>query len=160
VSDEQFDAYMDQFGAMIDEYGWGIQGVGTAVGDEPHPPWVYSVGLTKNFGHPEIAIVGIPMQTGQNLINEVGARIKDDKLIYEAGHPYEGIVIGYPVIFRSIPQEVFPDWFGVMMGYYRQQGIEDYKVMQLMWPDREKHFPWEPEFDQSMLIAQPLIGQS
>ena len=41
--------------------------------------------------------------------------------------------------------------------YYR--GLE-FPVLQCIWPDKQQHYPWQPEFKQAWLSAQPLSFES
>jgi hypothetical protein len=44
----------------IERFGWAAQGV---LGDRSHPEYVYTVGLS-NLGHPELVLLGMPVDDG------------------------------------------------------------------------------------------------
>ena len=35
---------------------------------------------------------------------------------------------------------------------------DEYRVVQLAWPDRNGWLPWESGFDHRLLLAQPMVG--
>jgi hypothetical protein len=53
---------------------------------------------------------------------------------------------------------VNPVWYGPFTGYatwfYKRM---DYPVLQCFWPDFDSHYPWEQDFNQDLLWAQPLL---
>ena len=56
--------------------GWAIQGV---VGHDPHEvDWLYSVGLSEGFGHPELVVVGVKIPEPAQAVNELGGRSVPD----------------------------------------------------------------------------------
>jgi hypothetical protein len=52
-----------------ERFGWALQAV------EARRPWVYTIGLTERFGHPELVMAGVPIPVAFHALNAVGARI-------------------------------------------------------------------------------------
>lgn len=57
----------------IHEFGWHVVNV---PGDERAPAWCFTVGLQHSYGHPELVIVGLPLDTGHAVLNIAGETIK------------------------------------------------------------------------------------
>lgn len=57
--------------------GWALQAV---MGPSPERPgFVYSIGLTAGFDHPELVVVGFDTGLGGSVINEVGEMIRSGR---------------------------------------------------------------------------------
>ena len=56
---------------QIAVHGWGVVAV------DDHPPVAYSIGVLENYGHPELVVMDIETLAAQQLINHVGALIRD-----------------------------------------------------------------------------------
>lgn len=65
-------------------FGWALQGV------EGVRPWVYSVGLTERFGHPELVMAGVPIDAAMAVINALGRRIAAGEDLIDGDHVREG----------------------------------------------------------------------
>lgn len=50
-------------------YGWGIQYVETA---DPDKTWAYTIGLSSNYEHPELAVVGESQDVAGYVLNRIG----------------------------------------------------------------------------------------
>ena len=65
-------------------FGWALQGV------EGARPWVYSIGLTERFGHPELVMAGVPVEAAGAMINAPGRRIKAGEDLVDGERVREG----------------------------------------------------------------------
>ena len=57
----------------IDSGSWALQGVEAG---EHQRPWVYTIGLTQNFGHPELVITDGDVRDSALILNQVGEWIR------------------------------------------------------------------------------------
>lgn len=90
----QMQAWLDQEDSrvanMIRRYGWSVEYVfggpcggpccdgGTDDSDGAGgPPFAYTIGLF-GLGHPELLILGVPMETACGVLNELGQRVRDE----------------------------------------------------------------------------------
>jgi hypothetical protein len=119
---------------LIREVGWALQFVGAGGG---HPSFLYTVGLLRQYRHPEIVLVGVPPGAGSTL-NELGSRVRD-------GHEYR---VG------DQPDEALPGYrtelIAVSMTKSREELLaawnlneEPVPALQLVWPDENNRLPWE-----------------
>lgn len=67
-------------------FGWALQGV------EGARPWVYSIGLTERFGHPELVMAGVPINAAMAMVNALGRRIAAGEDLIDGDHLCEGEV--------------------------------------------------------------------
>src|SRR5215208_2924013 len=55
--------------ADVKEYGWHVVKI---LEKDETPGWAFSVGLYKNFNHPEIVVFGLNDEVAHSLINAIG----------------------------------------------------------------------------------------
>lgn len=135
----------------IAEYGWHVVKV---LPEGDHQPHSYSIGLFQTFGHPEIAVVGLRGETAHALIASVVKEIRAGKR-FEAGNNYPNIIESFAVTFVAVPEPAYPGLFGYAIWYY---GSTAFPVLQMVWPDRDGRFPWQPEFAEDLKAVQPIFG--
>jgi hypothetical protein len=103
---------------MIGRYGYTLQGVEP---DLDHPPWVYTIGLLESFDHPELSILGVPLNFGMSVLGAVAQGVVDGDW-YQAG---ETVAVGGSLHFHIAevdPQLWEGDMFGSWHNYYTWRG--------------------------------------
>ena len=66
------DVVLTETSERIERFGF------TMLGIEPspdHPPWVYTVGLVERHNHPEIGVLGLPLERAYRLLDVVARRV-------------------------------------------------------------------------------------
>ena len=63
--------YHNYMQSLITMYGWAVQGVER---DGIHPPWAYTVGLTR-FRQPELVVTGMSLTKATAVLNGVAAHL-------------------------------------------------------------------------------------
>ena len=139
--------------ADIQQYGWHVLNV---LPDDSHPPHSYSVGLFATFDHPEIVVVGLPGDTAHHLINNLAEEIKEGET-FEAGARYGHVLEGYDVTFVRVAPEYYREYFGRALDYY---GSISFSMLQMVWPDRKRFFPWDPSCAQDIRDLQPVLART
>lgn len=135
----------------IAEYGCHV----TAVAAGPHGPgYAFSTGLWHRFQQPEIVVVGLQDDDAAQLIDLVGDDAEDGRR-YGEGDRTADLLHGYSVTFRAVPRSHYPGWLGTAVWAY--QG-DDFPALQLVWPDQQGRFPWQPGVREGFLAAQPLLA--
>lgn len=129
------------------EPGWGVPMI---FGSETEPGYAYTVGLESNYNHPELMIYGLPPELMHWAINELGQKVKD-------GHRFEdGELIkemfNMPAIIKSCNKSANDNLRLAHVIY----GGQEFRVMQIYWPDTEGKFPWEDGFQKELAIMQPV----
>ena|ERR1700743_3476321 len=90
------------------------------------------------------------------LINDVAALIKQDGKI-EAGKTYSNIFKELDAAFVRVDPPNTGDYFKLALRYYQRPQIP---AMQLVWPDDSNRFPWEVNFQKSLIYKQPLLDRN
>ncbi|MCH9809123.1 MAG: DUF4262 domain-containing protein [Alphaproteobacteria bacterium] len=140
---------------FIDQFGWALMGVFDP--DNEEPSFTYSTGILETLGEPEVIVFGLESDTRKWLCNEYGNRLRDGNR-FEPNRDIENLVKGYPVRLIDVDTtrpEVFADHLCWTHWYY---GRRDFPIRQLVWPDKEGRFPWEPDCSEATRRQQPLLG--
>ncbi len=137
----------------IDRIGWHVVMIPEENGE---PGWSFSVGLFKSFRHPEIVVFGLPLELSGQVINGIGSDVQKG-IAFEAGQEYGDILEGVLCTFRSVATRWYRPFLGYAAWYY--EGL-NFPVLQCIWPDKEQHYPWEPEFKQAWVWAEPLLFET
>jgi hypothetical protein len=135
----------------IKEYGWHVVKVFSKRGG---PDFAYSIGLYESFGHPEILVVGLGLDTMHQIINNVGADVKTGKT-FHAGFQYADILDNYDCAFREVLKDYYADLFGWGISHYQGTG---FPAVQCVWPNRDHRFPWDLDPDSNFSEAQPTYN--
>ena len=125
-------------------YAWGTPGnrrrrVGT------------TIGLARTFGHPELCVLGTNGPEGGGLLGAAVDLIRRETRLVPL-QDYAGVIDGYPVRFKWVPEAYKQAWFFVNADYFGGR----FDMLQLIWPDREGRFPGDPDCHPECTRAQSL----
>ena len=135
----------------IDEHGWWV-GLLPAEGEEP--AFAYTIGLQQRFGHPELIVFGLALETMHVILNTCGELVREGAS-FAPGVPTSGILRGHDVSFRAVRDRAsLGEYLGYATRYY---GDRPLTVLQCLWPDKAGRFPGEPGAAPFLASAQPLI---
>jgi len=143
----------ETFSANIDKFGFTVLMLGAT---DYLPSFAYTVGLWKNFKHPEIIAFGLSVENLQTLLNSVGELVKEGKVM-EQNKPYEEFLRNGKTEFLKVDERNISDYFGYAMELYN---YEKFPALQLVWTDRNNKFPWEADFEEEFLYRQPLLDRN
>lgn len=129
------------------------------------PEYVYSIGFYLNLLHPEIMIMGIPSSVSGSMINDLFHHVASGNPIWDreyVTYDIEEERVRFAV--REIEERSYHDYLGYANWFYRSlrteaaAGIEyNYPVIQLVWPDSEGRYPWEPGCESAVVVAQTQL---
>jgi hypothetical protein len=148
---QQLEEYDAKVLGVIAEHGLFLQGVfGTK--DDPGPNFIYTVGLAKH-GKPELIEYCLPWEVGHSIMNEIGFRILRGEIELHPGDTIHQLVETFPVKVVAVRDS----WQQLTMANHlfgSPDGV--LPALQLVFPDMNGVFPWEPgcTFD-----GQPLLGE-
>jgi hypothetical protein len=148
---EPADEYEEKLTHDVREFGWHVIGIPD---DDVGPGFVYSIGLTETFGHPEIGIFGLPTETQHAIVNTIGDLIRDGNTFADLDESGE-VLNDFNVFFRQVEKKQYAEYFGYALWFY--QG-ENFEVLQCFWPDAQQRYPWNPEASESFARRQPLLN--
>jgi hypothetical protein len=137
----------------VSTHGWHVIRV---LEDQVGPGFAYTIGLFKNYGHPEVIAFGLPPERLHGLLNLVGDDAK------AGGHRGPGdvsaeFIEGYPCSFIEFPATAFREYLGYALWFYSGA---PFPALQLVWPDKHGRFPWDAEVVPEVRRLQPTPGKS
>ena len=150
LADENLDDSDRKLLSDIDRIGWHVVMIPEEDGT---PGWSFSVGFFQTFNHPEVVVFGLPLDLSGQVINGIGADIQKGKT-FESGPEYPDILEGVLCTFRTVVRRWYRPFLGYAGWYYRGAA---FPVLQCIWPDKEQHYPWQPEFQRAWSWAQPQL---
>ncbi len=135
----------------IDRFGCSV--IHVAAEDEL-PPFSYSVGIEASSGAPEVVVIGLKQQLAHFIVNEYNRRIRTGDQI-QPGNRYEGFLEGFDVAAATVDPSHYDEYFGQNLRYYSGR---DFRVLQLIYPNKNGVWPWQREADQWFKSWQPILS--
>jgi phage terminase large subunit-like protein len=130
------------------EYGFVPQAVG---GSEDQPSFLYTIGLTETWNHPELFVVALNPQQAYEIVADFVERI-DDGERFDAP-AFVSDILTVPVAVRPLEQEAVNNNSGIaqdMLG-------RTISAVQVYWPDKTGLMPWEDGCDPESAAVQLSI---
>jgi hypothetical protein len=121
------------------------------------PGFAYSISLYQKFQHPELICFGLDQDVLGAVLNHACDLIKAGERLMP-GVEYAGFLEGYKIQFIEVDRDYYPNYVGYGCWYY---GLTmDFPLYQLVWPDKENHFPWDDGFNPNWKRKQPLLDRN
>jgi hypothetical protein len=149
LAEEGWDQRERGIAEKIRRFGWNVNGVSGG----STPAWAYSVGIWHALREPEVCVFGLPTRTAMSIVNVVGGLVRNGERLHE-GQPRDDVLNGYDVVLRVVQPHWYKRFFGAGMDFYRQPPMP---MVQVLWPDRAGHWPWQPDAGEWCRDAQPLL---
>ncbi|MDT5036516.1 MAG: hypothetical protein QOE03_1701 [Micromonosporaceae bacterium] len=143
VATSQWDRWVRD---TIADVGWAVV---TVSGETPY---AFTIGVWHSFGRPELAMFGLREPDMQIWLNNSVRLLREGPEPPPDGAPIDGVLDRFPVQTRGIDPSWHRALFGAMCGYY---GSVDMPVRQVVWPDREGRWPWDPAATATCRERQP-----
>ncbi len=141
------------FVARIRQHGWTAMAIGW---DKDGPCFDYTTGFWLNLGFPEIIVFGLPASTGNAVFWHMYKTLKSGKT-FAVREPLDTIFVDVPGMLLPVAEEesrkhlTWTGWF-----YSRKN---PFPCLQLVWPDGDGNFPWNPGYPEEMRpYQQDLTG--
>ena len=125
--------------------------------DNYMPAFVYSIGLYKKFNHPEIICFGLKTEVMAGILNDVCDFVKNGEIM-EKGKLYSEFLVDYDIQFVEVEKEYYQNYVGYAGWFYDK--TFDFPLLQLVWPDKQRKFPWDEEFNPEWKFKQPLLDRN
>jgi hypothetical protein len=141
--------------SKIAEVGWYALAVFPAPGEPPEAfGWTYTIGLQASWGHPELIVTGLEPRIAHAQLGAAVEIIKGGGRL-EHDSELEGILAApLRLAVRAVANWQAAELMPWAEAYERRQGLE-LEALQLIWPDRDGRFPWDPRYADE---AQPLLA--
>ncbi len=134
----------------VNTVGWHVACVEPA---GAHHGWAFSVGFVQTFGHPEVAVFGLPADVLRALLDAIGQQLRAGRT-FPDGHVDAALAPPYPCVFRAVHVGWHPVALPSAAWFY---GERAFTAVQLFWPDRAQRLPWDAGFDPDLAAFQPLL---
>lgn len=134
----------------VNTLGWHLALVEPAGG---HHGWAFSVGFGQTFGHPEVAVFGLPADVLRALLDTISQELRAGRA-FPDGHADATLAPPYRCVFRRIDAAWHDAVLPAAAWFYGQR---PWAALQLFWPDRADRLPWEAGFDPELTPFQPLL---
>ena len=137
--------YLDYMRSIMDRCGWAVQGIER---DGPHPPWAYTVGLTR-LGRPELLVTGMSLHRATHLLNDMAAHAlhADNPKLGARVELTDGPVIQMIQVAEPTAHLVIAtEMFGPRI-----------RALQVVHADDRGHWPWECGY-RGVRGGQPVLG--
>jgi hypothetical protein len=157
----RIDDFWFRIEAALATEGYFITHVG---GTRTTPSWAYTIGFLAR-GHPELVTIGLSPTSSHAFVHFAFQQL-------QLGDPLEEGREHRRVCWNDLPVSVVPlalDRFvppsslmSAWWGFYAARGGElpaEPRASQLVWPDMHGRLPWDPGFDESLRIYQPLLDE-
>ena len=148
---DPFDDNSREIIADLREFGWHV-----AIQDDPNegPPFAYSLGLHLHFQHPEVIVLGLPIEVSRPLIQRIALAVKAGERFQHA-HEAAGVLDDFDVFFRQVDLPQVADYLAAACWFYRRG---EFPVLQCVWPDARGKYPWHPCFPLALKVRQPILS--
>jgi len=140
----------------VDEFGWHVVLIEE---DSVGPGFAYTVGIQKSYGHPEFIVFGLPNHLMHHILNDLGTTVKNgSKLLI--GPPYPEILApdanghNFDCFFRAVSKAHYEEFLGYALWFYNGPRFD---ALQLIWPAKDRHYPWEMRDESHLAYRQPLL---
>ena len=136
----------------VDEHGVHIVHV---PGDDGGAEYSFSIGLWHSFAHPEVVVFGLPADVARELIDVIATEVSHERK-FDAGVEADDLIEGYRAQFLAVPHACHERFFGLARWAYEG---DEFRVVQLVYPDQRGMMPWAAGVSEGFLMAQPVIGE-
>ncbi len=137
--------YEEHLKEVIDAYGWAVQGVER---EGRHPPWAYTVGLTR-YRKPELVVTGMGLTRAAGVLNDVGAHL----LHAAAPEPGTQAALRDGPLVEIVRVAVPWAHLNVAVAFYGNR----ISALQLVHADKRGRWPWDSQY-QGVRGGQPILG--
>ena len=145
--------HQEQILRDIARVGWHVVKVLEGAEDD-EPPFAYTVGLTRSYGHPELMIVGLDLDDMHAVLNDLGDLVKAGRVFAPMDQVAE-ILEGCLCRIAPVAQNRLAMWVGQALQFY---GGAELTLLQCLWPDKHGRFPGDADFDEHLFRLQPLLS--
>lgn len=148
--------HLDKVAWMVETNGWALEPIAARPDlDPPRAAYAYTIGLEATYGFPEVVVFG---QTPSNARGIVGLVVEllETGVQPPVGPLFLGLFDGEQrAALLPVDVDAHGNLFASAAAFY---SATPFRVVQLMWPDRNGWMPWESGFEHRLALAEPIIG--
>jgi hypothetical protein len=141
-----------KFVSNIREHGWFRTRI-FAEGDQPE--YSFTTGFWVTLGQPELIVFGLKSEIAHAVLWDVFRNFKAGQQLATRSRT-DAVFANLPACLYTVDKKFYPEFLGWSRWFYAG---DDFPCLQLVWPDSEGIFPWEPNFDPSMAGLQLDVSE-
>jgi hypothetical protein len=142
--------YLSKVDENIDKYGFHITYV---LEDEKGASLCYSTGLFKNYKIPEIFISGLPQNLSFDLVGDYAEKFKEKTVPIKLKINSPTEYFEFQILFIEVDNKNLEEYVYSSSRFY---GDNEYKYLQLIYPDTKGLFPNESGYNYNQEIFGEL----
>ena len=135
---------------QVREHGWQVILIPS---DDSGPGWAFTIGLWHNHRLPELAMFGLDIHDMHACLNTLAEQSVAGRPP-AAGEERHDILTDLPVVLKKVDYRWYEAFFGTAIMFYRRP---PFPVLEVVWPDKDGRFPWQPESGTRYRQAQPQL---
>ena len=120
------------------------------------PSFAYTVGLWKNFNHPELIAFGLTTKTLHSILNIGGELVKSGHTL-KIGCDYDDFFDNGRAQLVPVDPRNLKDYFGYAIWFNQ---TSDFPALQLLWTDRNGNYPWDKDYEEEFVYRQPMLDRN
>ena len=136
------------FITKLREHGWCITNV---FADKEGPGFAYTTGFWVSVGAPEVIVFSLEANIAHTILWEIYRGLKSGRQLLVGQRVAEVFLTG-DAMFLPVGDSQYPNYLGWSRWFY---GGDQFPCVQLVWPDTNETFPWEPGYEQRFTKSQP-----
>ena len=133
MTDQQKKEYFEKLEKNIEKYGYQV----TNISSNDSPDFSYSTGIYRTFNIPELFISSLPQGLCAEIVENYVEEFKDGKEI-PLNKSIDFLTDKFPVYLIEVPVKNLEEY---VLSSIRIYGNEDYKYLQVIYPDTKGNFP-------------------
>ena len=150
ADDDALDRHERDFISKVREHGWFRTSV---FEDGDQPGFSYTTGFWVNLGKSEIIMFGMP-KVAHDIFWDLYRDLKNGREL-PVGEPVMDVFANIPACFMPVDKAHFKAYLGWDRWFYAG---DNFPCLQLVWPDRDGAFPWQPEMSGEFAGLQPDLS--
>lgn len=147
---DELDEGEHSFVAQIRSQGWFRTHV---LGDAEGPGFSFTTGFWVSAKQPELIIFSTKEDIAHAVFWDLFRDAKGGKRL-PIGERTDAVFGNLPAFVFRVAKKHHRDLLGWSRWFY---GGDDFPCLQIVWPDKQGRFPWEPEFDDHFAGEQPHL---
>lgn len=155
--------HLDKLAWVIEDQGWvavPVEPVEATDGAPPRAAYTYTIGFESTFDRPEVVIFGLQAVAARGLLSMIA-----DQHSGGIELPVDGVFVGLlesdlPCALLTVDLDVHRDLFPDAVALSARTGSDPaaLRMLQFVWPDRRGFLPWNPDYEERLRTAQPVIA--
>lgn len=138
----------------VKEHGWQTTSVGAD--DNGDPAFSYTTGFWLTLEQPEVIVFDFPPKLSHDVFGQMVKRAREGDH-FAVGEPIGGILSNEAVYLLPVTREASVEYLRSSDWFYKRAA---FPVLQLVWADRGGRFPWESDFEETLVRLQPNLWEN